>query len=178
MNLFRLSDDNDEAARYHDDTRVIKGCLEAAQAVATGLRIRATDPASDLTHREVRGYDVYDDYNRPNAMPHWAAESRSHLLDALDLCRALSEEYRRRWDSDEHHGAYQAARSWRPLIERVPDHEYVEPPFYGPREYRTEDLIQSYRLYYAYEKGTDAEYVRADVPDWWYDDAPQPTTHA
>lgn len=178
MNLFRLAEDNDAAARFHDDTRVIKGCLEAAQSVATGLRIRATDPASDLTHQQVFEADVYVDYNRDNAMPHWAAESRADMLDALDFCRALSDEYQRRWDSDDPHGAYERAQQWRSLIEQVPDHGYVEPPYYGPQEYRTEDLIQSYRLYYAYDKGKDAEYVRGEQPDWWYDDAPQPATRA
>lgn len=174
MNVFWLAGDPRLAAMYHDDNRVIKMCTEAAQALGTGLRIRAQDPLSPLTPRICDEHEVYADYNRDNALPHWVAESRTHMYAVYEVCRHLSAEYEQRWESDEAHGAFETAQKWWSLMASVPDHGWRDPPFYGDDEYWTGDLVESYRRYYAFEKGDSATYARTAVPDWWPDDAPQP----
>jgi len=170
--------DPDTAAAAYDDNRVIKGCVESAQLLSGALRIRARDPASELTLSPSDRESLYRPYNMDNAITYWAAESRTHLERVYQITRALSEEYMRRWDSEDDHQSFRSAFEWWSLIEQVPDHGWTEPPFYGPDEWYDGNLIESYRRYYAYDKGEDAVYVRTDVPDWWPDDAPQPEVEA
>jgi hypothetical protein len=178
VNLFWLGEAPSAAARAHDDTRVNKAAVEAAQCIAAGLRIRARDPLSKLELAAVEAADVYDPYNMDNALPHWAAESRAHMSRTSALVVALDREYRERWDNDDHHASAVAVQEWSHLIAQVPRNEYRDPPFYGDDQYERADLVEAYRAYYAYEKGDDAVYEHRPVPAWWPDDAPTPTTRA
>lgn len=176
MNVFWLGDTAEACARGYDDTRVNKGAIEVAQCISAGLRLRDRDPLSDLALDRDERDELYGAYNMDNALPHWAAMSRSHLWALADVTRALSDEYARRWDSDSEHGSWTTVKGWRRFFADVPDHGFSDPPFYGDDEYDGGDIISSYRAYYAYEKGADAEYVLGEVPEWWPDDAPRPTT--
>ena len=178
MNIFWLDRYCDNAARYHDDSRIVKMVVEAAQCIAAGLRIRARDPLSDIRLREVEAFDVYDPFNMDNALPHWCAESQSHMKKVHGMVFELDRQYRGRFDSEERHESAKAVKRWLPLIRRVPEHGWRDPPFYGPDEYDTGNLVDDYRRYFAYEKGDNATYAAGEVPEWWPDDAPQPTTHA
>jgi len=176
MNIFRLHDDPRIAAKHHDDSRVVKMCLEAAQCLATGLRIRARDPTSPFTEAYCDDLGVYEAFNADNRLPHWAAESQSNLWTVFDLVKSLADEHYQRFEPTDFHDSWYRARQWEELIELVPDHGDTKQPYQGNDQYEKNDIVAAYRDYYAYEKGADAGYVRTDAPPWWPDDAPQPTT--
>lgn len=176
MNVFWLADDPVDAARYHDDERVIKMVTEGAQLLATALHIRDVDPLSDFRLEPDERESLYAPFNYHNSLPHWCALSRTHALRVFSLVGSLNREYQKRWDTDENHGAWESVWDWRGAFSRLPDHGWERPPFYGPEEYEGEDIVASYRRYYAHEKGASAVYARAPVPEWWPESAPQPAT--
>jgi hypothetical protein len=167
MNVFWLDRSVDRAASAVDDSRVVKLCTEAAQCVAAGLRIRARDPLSPLSVGRVDSAGVYEAYNIDNALPHWCALSRSHMLAVWHMTQALNDEYVRRWDDADKHGSWAAAVDWFDLVAEVPDHGWHAPPLYMPDEYKGDDFVEAYRRYYVQEKGSDVTFERTDRPEWW-----------
>ena len=85
MNIFATSQCPIESAKFLDDKRCIKMCLETAQLLSTALR--------------VNGYKANDIYkiahlNHPSAI--WARATQGNYKWLLEHFRALCDEYTRR----------------------------------------------------------------------------------
>jgi hypothetical protein len=166
MNIFVLDEDPAQAARYLDDVRLPKMCVESAQMMAASLRRHgATDEQMPLT----KAGKPYKGGYKHHPCTVWAGDSRANFvwlaLHAIEQCK----EYTRRFDKE--HACYgpinHMARMWKTAKF---EEDYMTPFAQAmPDEYKDDDVVKAYRSYYKskeHSKG-GVRYIRADVPTWW-----------
>ena len=167
MNIFVLDEDPAQAARYLDDVRLPKMCVESAQMMASALRRHgATDEQMPLTKAGKRYKGGYA--HHPCTV--WAGDSRANFvwlaLHAIEQCK----EYTRRFDKE--HACYGPINHMARMWKTAKFEENYMTPFAQamPDEYKADDdVVKAYRSYYKskeYSKG-GVRYIRADVPTWW-----------
>lgn len=85
MNIFATSDCPIQSAKFLDDKRCIKMCLETAQLLSTALRVNG-----------YKGDDVYKiaHLNHPSSI--WTRATQGNYKWLLEHFRALCDEYNRR----------------------------------------------------------------------------------
>ena len=151
MNIFILSRDPVEAAKWQCDKHIVKMCSESAQmlcsvhepGVAPWKRSHYNHPCTVWTRTSVDNY-------------------RWHILHALALCEEYTQRYGRR------HAAQD-------VIEWCKNNEPELPsagltPF--PRAikdptYHDQDIVTSYRAYYIGDKSRFARWRYSSPPPWW-----------
>ena len=167
MNIFVLDEDPVQAARYLDDVRLPKMCVESAQMMASALRRHgATDEQMPLT----KAGKPYRGGYKHHPCTVWAGDSRANFvwlaLHAIELCK----EYTRRFDKE--HACYGPINHMARMWKTAKFEENYMTPFAQamPDEYKSDDdVVKAYRSYYKskeYSKG-GVRYIRADVPTWW-----------
>lgn len=87
MNIFCTSDCPIESAKFLDDKRCIKMCLESAQLLSTALRVHG-----------YKGADVYRIAHLNHPSSKWTRATRGNYEWLLAHFKALCEEYTRRTD--------------------------------------------------------------------------------
>lgn len=153
MNIFALSSDPTEAARWAIDKHVVKMVLETAQILATvSWRYGIAAPYKP-THA-----------NHPCTL--WAGQTLGNWEWTYQHGIALADEYTRRF------GKTHKARA---VIEWAK--EAGGRPYEGgltsfaqamPEEYRQTDPIEAYRAYYLGDKARMAAWKLPDArPPWW-----------
>ena len=166
MNIFVLDEDPVQAARYLDDVRLPKMCVESAQMMASALRRHgATDEQMPLTKKGTPYIGGYK--HHPCTV--WAGDSRANFvwlaLHAIEQCK----EYTRRFDKE--HACYGPINHMARMWKTAKFEENYMTPFAQamPDEYKADDdVVKAYRSYYKskeYSKG-GVRYIRADVPTW------------
>ena len=182
MNIFVLDEDPVQAARYLDDVRLPKMCVESAQMMAASLRRHgATDEQMPLTKPKwinaLDGTDTMWFVQTPylGGYKHhpctvWAGDSRANFvwlaLHAIEQCK----EYTRRFGKE--HACYGPINHMARMWKTAKFEENYMTPFAQamPDEYKDDDdVVKAYRSYYKskeYSKG-GVKYIRADVPTWW-----------
>ena len=162
MNIFALSDDPKLAAQYHCDKHVNKMLLESVQILNGSLYERDLD---DLA------FYGYNHKHHPCTL--WAAESWANFEWLVRLTHHLNNEWRLRYDHDEHHTSYRKLLSnWRADGGwAVPAFEEQRTPFAQAMvdDVKQDDSIAAYRDYYRqYKQPADwFEYSRGrDSPEW------------
>ena len=167
MNIFVLDEDPVKAARYLDDVRLPKMCVESAQMMASALRRHgATDEQMPLT----KAGKPYRGGYKHHPCTVWAGDSRANFvwlaLHAIEQCK----EYTRRFDKE--HACYGPINHMARMWKTAKFEENYMTPFAQamPDEYKADDdVVKAYRSYYKskeYSKG-GVRYIRADVPTWW-----------
>jgi len=167
MNIFVLDEDPAQAARYLDDVRLPKMCVESAQMMASALRRHgATDEQMPLTKKGTPYIGGYK--HHPCTV--WAGDSRCNFvwlaLHAIEQCK----EYTRRFGKE--HACSGPINHMARMYSTVKFEEEYMTPFAQamPDEYKSDDdVVKAYRSYYKskeYSKG-GVRYIRADVPTWW-----------
>ena len=166
MNIFVLDEDPAQAARYIDDVRLPKMCVESAQMMAASLRRHgATDEQMPLT----KAGKPYKGGYKHHPCTVWAGDSRANFvwlaLHAIEQCK----EYTRRFDKE--HACYGPINHMARMWKTAKFEENYMTPFAQamPDEYKDDDVVKAYRSYYKskeYSKG-GVRYIRADVPTWW-----------
>lgn len=181
MNLFYLAQDMDECARYHIDRHVGKMILEAAQLLTSALwidkhlgyiprklEIEEFRLITELKQREPaiddRKFTRYlpTHINHPCAI--WVRSSMDNYEWATVYANALNEEGMYR--GYKHHSSCTE-------VNRMPDPSRL--PYLGltrhemamPDILKSEDVIESYRLFYMLDKGPFATWKRREPPPWW-----------
>ena len=172
MNIFVLSMDIEQCARYHNDKHVNKMILESAQMLSTAVRLSGVDcPTAYKTTHKNHGSNV------------WARESLSNWRWLRTLALTLSDEFDWRFDRAEPHKS-------KGIILSLPEPDIEDKgltPFYQgmPDEYRGPNAVDAYRLYYNLDKriwfskktkedGTKIALAHAHTwtkrgePDWWW----------
>lgn len=150
MNIFYLSHDVDECARYHCDKHVVKMITEHAQLLSTAVRLSGIDAGYRATHK-----------NHPCAK--WTRDSLSNWRFLKKLTKALHDEYNYRYGK--------VHKSWM-VIEslpepKIPDLGVTRLPRCMPDEYKVDDVVDSYRNYYIGAKQHIASWKNRQQPEWF-----------
>lgn len=155
MNIFFLDFNTNKCAKYHCDKHVVKMILETAQLLCgvhhTTPKVTPQVPYK-LSHK-----------NHPCAI--WARESLSNYLYLCDLGLELCKEYTYRYGK--RHKS-QDVIEWC-LINKpnIVDKNFTTPPKAMPDEYKTGDVIESYRNYYRGAKRDFCKWKNREVPEWF-----------
>lgn len=158
MNIFYLSRDVTECARYHCDKHVVKMILEYAQLLSTAHRVLDGDFAASRL-----GCYKATHVNHPSAV--WVRASRDHYDWLVSLFDALCREYTHRY------GKHHKCESMHGLLnvpENIPEAGWTDPPQCMPDEYKQDDTVQAYRDYIVGAKSHFAKWDRGvtTTPPW------------
>ena len=154
MNIFFLDWDVEKNAQYHCDKHVVKMILETAQLLCGVHHVTAHDTAHvpyKLSHK-----------NHPCSI--WARDSMSNYLYLCEIGLALGEEYTYRYGK--RHKSQEVIEWCLMNKPQIQDIGFTTPPKAMPDEYKTEDVIESYRKYYLGAKKTFLTWKERKVPEW------------
>lgn len=177
MNIFYLSEDPNEAARWMVDRHVVKMILETAQLLSTAHRVLdGEETVSIVNGRKKKKWIIKTDerdavlysathINHPCAI--WARQSVENYNWLFDHFIALGQEYTYRYDKI--HKSFGV----RSLMLSAPPHnlkdwDWTTPPSAMAPEYVVipNDPIVNYRNYYKLGKAKLHSWKRRDPPDW------------
>lgn len=154
MNIFFLDWNVEKNAQYHCDKHVVKMILETAQLLCGVHHMTAHDTVRvpyKLSHK-----------NHPCAI--WARESLTNYLYLGELGLELSREYTHRYGKK--HKSQEVIEWCLMNKPQIQDIGFTTPPKAMPEEYKTEDVIESYRKYYVGAKKTFLTWKERQVPEW------------
>ena len=164
MNIFVLDENPVTAAKYMDDVRLPKMCVESAQMMASALRRHgATDEQMPLT----KAGKPYKGGYKHHPCTVWAGDSGANFRWLAQHALALCLEYSMRFGKQ--HACHEPIGIMYALHGIIPYDELTTFAQAMPDEYKDDDVVKAYRSYYKskqYSKG-GVRYVRTDVPTWW-----------
>lgn len=172
VNIFCLDKDPVKAAQYHVDRHVVKMILETAQLLSTAHRV-LDDPISkdfdDLLYKATH-------VNHPSAK--YVRSSSFAYKWTHSLLVALADEYYYRYNNSHKCENIGLIEKLATLPKNIPiDETEIYPTLAMPDEYRTDDVVESYRAYYIGEKQHLASWKGRqngrEVPYWYILDTPQ-----
>lgn len=158
MNIFYLSDDPEQAAKWHCDKHINKMVIEYAQILSTAAW------KNDF-HDPDRMYKPVPDINPK--VHNWASESGEHMLWLLRLAKATADEFEHRYGHE--HASYTKVISKFNAVEiRAPSTGFEEPPLCMPDIYKVDgDAVKSYRNFYIHGKDWKMSWFNRDKPEWY-----------
>lgn len=150
MNIFWLDYELDTNVTYYCDKHVVKMILEYAQLLSTACRLDGLDCGYRVSH-----------INHPCS--EWVRESIDNWEYLRELSFHLSEEFKYRYRND--HASYYVIKNLeKPSFKSK---GITMPPRCMPTEYKTNDLVISYRNYYIGDKARIARWTGRPVPEWF-----------
>jgi hypothetical protein len=158
VNIFFLDWDVEKNAQYHCDKHVVKMILETAQLLCGVHHVTAHDTAHDTAHVPYK----LSHKNHPCSI--WARDSMSNYLYLCEIGLALCEEYTYRYGK--RHKSQEVIEWCLMNKPQIQDIGFTTPPKAMPDEYKTEDVIESYRKYYLGAKKTFLTWKERKVPEW------------
>lgn len=176
MNIFYLSNDPKECAKQHVDKHVVKMILEYGQLMSTAHRVLDGEPYYGKTknNRNIQRWLLLDDREeviwKASHVKHpsgiWVRASSDHYYWLYCLWLDLLEEYKHRYEKS--HSAERMKNLFRTLPNNIPKLGWLSDPTPAmPDEYKTKDVIQSYRNYYVGAKSSLATWKKRDKPTWF-----------
>lgn len=173
MNVFVLSRDHEERARYHCDIHVNKMLMESAQLLNTALHKNGAD----------NSHVFYQPTHKNHPWTKWAARRYANWEWLFDHTTALAEEFLRRSDSDSHKTIDKIESVWVDRFDGPADREgwlgrYFDedgdrtrfPQCFDDQYKIADDPVQAYRDYYVAEKvPQDWCTWSVEVPEWVLD---------
>lgn len=153
MNIFATDTDPRKAARDLCDRHVPKMIVESAQMLCS------VHPAGAAPYRRCF-------VNHPCTL--WTAASVGNYMWLVDHADEMCREYSSRWGSRTH--KTQEVIAWaRANIPSLPDLGVTPFAMAMPDQYKSQDPVHSYRLYYCREKSRFAHWAdMAKVPRWYW----------
>lgn len=152
MNIFALSDNAEEAARWHMDRHVVKMPLESAQMLCTALHLHGHAAKYKPAHPK-----------HPCTL--WSALNRENYIwlcgFGLELCREYTYRYGRRHASED---VINACMDRSGLLNPGVRTEFAQAM---PDEYKNPCPILAYREYYRKGKSHLAVWSKRDIPCWY-----------
>ena len=152
MNIFFLSEDPKECAKFHNDKHCVKMILETSQLLCSVHWMLGNEAPYKLTHK-----------NHPCSI--WARTSISNYLWLCELGLELCDEYKFR---------YGKTHKCRSILEwclinkpNLMDIGFTDPPKAMPEEYKVESVIESYRNYYMGAKSDFCVWKNRNTPEWY-----------
>lgn len=180
MNIFYLSNDVEECARFHNNRHVIKMILETSQLLSTAHRVTDGTEYPDLTAngRRIKRWRLNDEreqqlmkashINHPSAV--WCRKNLSNYHWLYNMWTNLLDEYTYRY------GRVHACARLKDVLRSPPNKitigEFTEPTPAMPDDIKIAgDSLASYRNYYIKSKSHLANWKKRNVPDWYSNNA-------
>lgn len=161
MNIFFLSLNPREAARLHCDKHVVKMIIETAQLLYSAHWVLNPEGLNETAYKLAHK-------NHPCAI--WVRRSTTNYMWLASLGWWLCKEYQYRYGDHKVHKT-EAHIVW--LLNHLPalihDGEFTSPALAMPDEYKREDLVDSYQLYYIESKFKQRQilnYTRRSWPEF------------
>jgi hypothetical protein len=159
MNIFVLDSDPYIAAQMQCDKHVVKMVLETGQLLATAHHVvdKELDDVNAFLPKKTHE-------NHPCAI--WARTSNNNYTWLHCHFEALLNEYTYRYNKKHKWEIYRETLGWLP--EQIQVGYKTPQPLCMPDEYKTKDVIQSYRNYYLGDKARFAKWAKTrQAPNWW-----------
>ena len=137
MNIFYLDKEPKLCAQYHVDKHVVKMILETAQLLSTTHWMSGSEGPYKQTHK-----------NHPSAI--WARSNKSNYTWLCELGMELCKEYTHRYGKT--HKTQKHIEWLSTNIPNIPDGKFTQPTLAMPEQYKSDDHIKSYQLYYVKDK--------------------------
>lgn len=152
MNIFALSNDAVEAAKFHNNSHVSKMCLETAQLLCTNLSKLGIETPYLPCHQK-----------HPCTL--WAGETRSNFIWLCSLGINLCMEYTYRYEKV--HASQKVIMFALHNSIHIPDGDLTPFAQAMPDEYKDADPIKAYRNYYIHGKSHLAKWTKREIPYWF-----------
>jgi hypothetical protein len=171
MNIFVLDEDFDTCAEYHIDKHIVKMPLEAAQLLCSahwisqvGFIPRKITPTERAEAQKLVTSDFYGmtHYNHPCAI--WARSSLDNFEWLHCYANALNSEYGYRYGGKSHKSLGVVNRLPIPNIPRLGLTPFA---LAMPDELKSDNAIESYRMFYMLDKSPFASWKYRSPPPWW-----------
>ena len=135
------------------DKHVVKMILEYAQILCSVLWKYGQEAPYKQTHK-----------NHPCVL--WCGESKENWESLQKLCKRLNDEYIFRYDKTCNHKSYDVIKDLK-APESMPSIGITRPKLAMPDEYKRDNIVESYRLYYKNDKKELAKWKKRTVPYWY-----------
>ena len=153
MNIFFLDRNLKKCAEYHMDKHVVKMILEYAQILCSVLWKHNIEAPYKETHK-----------NHPCVL--WCGKSRENWELLHKLCKRVNDEYMHRYSKDSNHKSFDIIKNLK-APDSLPSIGITRPPLCMPIEYKSNDIIESYRLYYKSDKKHLSKWKKRESPYWY-----------
>lgn len=177
MNIFALSLNPYQCAQMHCNEHCIKMILEYFQLLSTAHRYidRTEIIIEQKSNRKIKRYILEDKYrdslmykathiNHPCSI--WLRQSRGNYCWLYRLTCCLCDEYTRRYGKI--HASDKRLRFITGFYpQNIPHGGMTQLPLAMPEEFKTDCIIDSYRLFYLESKSRFATWPLGLTP-WWY----------
>ena len=162
MNIFFLDESPNLCAQYLGDKHCVKMVLETAQMLSTAQRL------SGQYLKEV--YDAHGLYQATHAnhpMSLWVRQSQENYDFTWSLFSHLCLEFEYRRGKE--HKCSSLINSLNMILQTP--HKRTTPPLCMPDEFKTDDVVESYRRYYfhKYQEGIVEYNWGREMPQWLKD---------
>ena len=167
MNIFAIEGDGDNidwvaSAKSQDNYRVVKMILESCQMLCTNL--------NHLYGEQVSPYRSCH-LNHPSTK--WARESSANFLSLIEHTEAMIAEYKLRFNNRVHKCEAVLARCIELFDKSLFDNHEPTPLLMAiPEMYRSENIVESYRRFYASKPRV--RYPEDRIPAWFKEYRNQP----
>lgn len=154
MNIFVLDWDVKKCAQYHNDKHVVKMILETAQLLC-GAHHMTNSPYEipyKLSHK-----------NHPCSI--WVRESIDNYLWLCELGLELCDEYRYRYGK--RHKSLDIIEWCVVHKPKLSNKGFTLPALAMPDQYKTKDIVESYRNYYIGDKKVFSKWKNREEPYWF-----------
>ena len=176
MNIFYLSEDPVQCAKWHCDKHVTKMIIEYAQLLSTAHRVLDGEHVKVISNSGKRmvsnwkldgGSDnvFYKVAHVSHPSNIWVRQSGHHYIYLWRLWHNLCLEYTERYNKT--HMTWKKLRSYISLLpQNIPDNGFKEPPQCMPDECKEISAVKAYRKFYMAHKREFATW-KTQVPSWF-----------
>ena len=151
MNIFYLHDNPKVCSQYHVDKHVVKMILETAQLLSTAHWLSGGEGPYRATHK-----------NHPSAI--WARSNKSNYRWLCELGMELCKEYTHRYGKI--HKTQQHLEWLTKNIPNIPNGKFTQPTLPMPDQYKSDNHVDSYRLYYIKDKSHLHSWKNRKTPEF------------
>jgi hypothetical protein len=161
MNIFVIEKNKDnqidwvKSAKSLDNYRVVKMILESCQMLCTTINIQHGEQITPYKNVHV---------NHPSTK--WVRESSANFLALVSHTLSMIEEYKERFQGRDH-ACEKVLRNVLMLYreDKFPSKIYSDPPLCMPDEFKSDDVVESYRKFYASKPRM--RYPKSKIPKWF-----------
>ena len=176
MNIFYLSEDPVQCAKWHCDKHVTKMIIEYAQLLSTAHRVLDGEHIKVISNSGKRmvsnwkldgGSDnvFYKVAHVSHPSNIWVRQSGHHYIYLWRLWHNLCLEYTERYDKT--HMTWKKLRSYISILpQNIPDNGFKEPPQCMPDDCKEISAVKAYRKFYKAHKREFATW-KTQVPSWF-----------
>lgn len=168
MNIFVLDYNPELCAEYHCDKHVVKMILESVQMICTNHTIFGlkTKDYEDIPYKAT---------HQMHPCTQWARASKQNYLWLCEFVEALHNEWQYRFgelkynlEGEREHKAFTVFNTLnhKAMADSLPDIGLQPFAQAMPEELRSDDVVDSYRKYYATEKFDLLHYSKRSMPKW------------